>query len=111
MQGSHRSVWISCSDAAKEGEWLWPDGSSCTLGDAGYTDWRDGQPNSWRGQDQDCAALIWDIPQIGLHDGGGQWFDLGCDWDAPGSICKIAVPQDPVNRLRPTNTATKFGYK
>lgn len=38
MHGSHRTVWIGCSDAAVEGEWVWPDGSSCTLGDAEYVE-------------------------------------------------------------------------
>ncbi|MCA9547327.1 MAG: hypothetical protein KC613_23150 [Myxococcales bacterium] len=51
--GGLAAFWIGLSDAAVEGEFRWVDGRPAA---AGYTPWRDGEPNDWQGL-EDCAEV------------------------------------------------------
>jgi C-type mannose receptor len=81
--------WIGFNDRAKEGSFLWVDGSATT----GYEEWADGEPSNtadWyeEGEDEDCVYI---------H---GRRYDNSANWkkwgDHPCSlrmafICKIPV--------------------
>ena len=64
------------TDLEEEGNWIWA--SEAMLDD---TDWMDGEPNSWGGTEEDCAALNYE-DQRG-------WIDFPCDW-AIGFICEYS---------------------
>ncbi|XP_028822898.1 galactose-specific lectin nattectin-like [Denticeps clupeoides] len=55
------SVWIGGSDAAKEGTWVWSDGSKWD-----FTKWAPGEPNN-AGKIQHCAQL-WDKSNMNVDD-------------------------------------------
>jgi hypothetical protein len=65
--------WIGYSDAAVEGLWQWPDGTT-----NGYANWMPQQPDN-SGGNEDCAADNWD--------GTGQWNDANCG-DARPFVCE-----------------------
>ncbi|XP_067299154.1 hepatic lectin-like [Pseudorasbora parva] len=44
--------WIGLTDGDVEGRWEWVDGSTLTSGF-----WLSGEPNSYRGTDEDCAVI------------------------------------------------------
>ena len=58
--------WIGFNDIDEEGKWKWFDSSPVD-----YTNWGNGQPNSWNGNNEDCAA-------IGFS-GWDEWIDAPCD--------------------------------
>ncbi len=55
--------WIGYDDIALEGTWIWIQNESHS-----FTNWEEGEPNSYLGTDEDCANM---------HPGGG-WYDWGC---------------------------------
>ena len=81
---SDREFWVAATDAAEEGQWVWPDGSRLM-----YDPWAEGEPNDWGGR-EDCAATNWK--------GSNRWNDLPCrasrafvcEFDAPGPRKKPA---------------------
>ena len=83
-----QSALIGFTDAANEGTWVWPDGTS-----GSYTSWDFGQPAN-DGQDEDCAAFL------GWY--GERWHDVPCDWAGDdgemgpmGFLCSISGPSAP----------------
>ncbi|XP_048089838.1 C-type mannose receptor 2-like isoform X1 [Alosa alosa] len=76
-----RDTWIGGTDVAKEGVWVWSDGSRFD-----YTHWYAGEPNNY-GVGQHC-----------LHMHKGKWDDYGCEYGHP-SVCssacsmKVSFPQ------------------
>ncbi|CAK8683942.1 unnamed protein product [Clavelina lepadiformis] len=51
---SLNEAWIGLHDIPAEGNWIWVDGTNATKEDAL---WEDGEPNSWKGRDEDCAVI------------------------------------------------------
>ncbi|XP_013881144.1 ladderlectin [Austrofundulus limnaeus] len=49
--GTRTRSWVGGTDAAKEGEWTWSDGSPFT-----FTNWGPGQPNN-SGGDKHCMEI------------------------------------------------------
>lgn len=69
-------VWIGGTDAVTEGTFVWTDG---TLLAAGYTNWRDGEPNNANGNfEEDCTVLE------GQND--GTWDDRPCAPDPDAGV-------------------------
>lgn len=68
------SFWIGMSDLAQEGTWLWVTGASV---DAGYTNWRSGNPNN-EGGNQNCGEM---------DPSGGTWNDYTCP-SVEGYVCE-----------------------
>ena len=66
-------MWIGGTDAASEGTWKW----SSTGTPLSYTNWRQGQPNSWNG-DQDCVEV----------DSSGEWNDHNCANERLKFVCE-----------------------
>ena len=74
FQTSKKAItWIGGSDLAKEGSWIWRDGSSWS-----YSNWQSRQPDNGFGQGQNCL-------NIGLY--AEKWDDEFCDKTFQ-SICK-----------------------
>ncbi|XP_042605544.1 CD209 antigen-like protein E [Cyprinus carpio] len=67
-------VWIGLTDIEVEGRWKWVDGSSMTSGF-----WASGEPNSYRGKEEDCA----------INRSSG-WADFSCDYMSKW-ICEKSV--------------------
>ena len=63
---SARPFYFGLSDLISEGDWIWA--SQKPLND---TDWADGEPNSWGGYEEDCAALNYEDLR--------GWIDLPCE--------------------------------
>ncbi|XP_025080183.1 C-type mannose receptor 2-like [Pomacea canaliculata] len=63
--GYHGIVWIGLTDAEREGDYRWVDGSK-----AEYTNWASGQPGILGGL-EDCVAM--DMRE------GGKWHDYRCE--------------------------------
>ena len=62
MEGSNQTVWLGCNDVDAEGTWEWPDKTTCAASrDGAYTNWAQGEPNQYRGNNEDCAAAIWKL--------------------------------------------------
>jgi len=69
--GGAAYVWIGASDAAKEGDWTWRDGTALT-----FTNWGSGEPDNSSNQDG-AAIALWDWPQpAGGRGTVGQWNDI-----------------------------------
>ncbi|KAK7165651.1 hypothetical protein R3I93_005656 [Phoxinus phoxinus] len=68
-------VWIGLSDSETEGIMKWVDNSALKQGF-----WADGEPNNFRGEDEDCIELD---PQHTLNN----WNDLKCSEKKKG-ICE-----------------------
>ena len=56
------SVWIGASDSAREGTWVWVDGTPFD-----YHNWHAGEPNQWGGN-EDCVEV----------NSSGKWNDCNC---------------------------------
>ena len=65
--------WIGLNDRAKEGTFVWSDGSSTT-----FMNFYAGEPNSFQGIDEDCG-------QFWIEN---KWNDRGCE-SLFSYICKI----------------------
>lgn len=76
---SPRPFYVGLSDLAEEGDWRWESEEPLS-----ETDWADGEPNSWGGYEEDCAALNYED-----LDG---WIDLPCSTRAP-FICEYPVDE------------------
>ncbi|XP_069114688.1 perlucin-like protein [Argopecten irradians] len=73
---SGKSYWTGLNDIRQEGRWVW----NPTNGNAvKNVDWAHGEPNSWRGLNQDCM-LLW-------HHRSYQWDDERCELPK-GYICE-----------------------
>lgn len=60
-------VWIGLTDAQKEGEWKWVDGTQPTT-----SFWIRGEPNNYRSNDEDCVeAKVFDLEN--------SWNDKNCE--------------------------------
>lgn len=67
--------YFGASDAAKEGEWVWEDGSPFT-----FSFWGDGEPNG--NTDENCLEINY----------YGYWNDVGCGGDFPqGFACALEI--------------------
>ena len=74
---SQRPFHFGLSDLAEEGDWRWESQEPLT-----ETDWSEGEPNSWGGKEEDCAALNYED-----LDG---WIDLPCSSRVP-FVCEYPV--------------------
>lgn len=78
-----------------------PDGSSCKPGAATYVNWADGQPNSFRGSNQDCAMMAFVHWRSTAIDDKGKWDDQSCTVKDNAAVCKILTkPQPPKAVIR-----------
>ncbi|XP_078684023.1 uncharacterized protein LOC144917648 [Branchiostoma floridae x Branchiostoma belcheri] len=84
--------WIGVTDAFVEGEWVFQDGS--TLASAGYTNWKDGEPNDSSGG-EDCVQML----------DNSEWNDLGCG-DDMRFVCQLDATQQTTQV--PTTTTTRY---
>ncbi|XP_077974513.1 uncharacterized protein LOC120329872 isoform X1 [Styela clava] len=73
LQGSNSHVWAGLTDIAKEGHWVWADGTPSTRSN---TNWMGREPNNYRGV-EDCAAMDrargWQINDVPCYD---RWYML-----------------------------------
>ncbi|XP_032397150.1 CD209 antigen isoform X2 [Etheostoma spectabile] len=74
---SDKEVWIGLTDEGVEGQWVWVDGTPLTTA---Y--WDKGQPNSYKGGNQDCVEF-WHRAT-----GDGDWNDENCNLDQ-NFICEM----------------------
>ena len=65
--------WIGLNDRAREGTFVWSDGSSTT-----FMNFSPGEPNSFRGTDEDCGQF-WTA---------NKWNDRACGLSY-SYVCKI----------------------
>ncbi|XP_034716633.1 CD209 antigen-like isoform X2 [Etheostoma cragini] len=68
LYSSDKEVWIGLTDEGVEGQWVWVDGTPLTTA---Y--WDKGQPNSYKGGNQDCVEF-WHRAT-----GYGDWNDENCN--------------------------------
>uniref|UniRef100_A0A670IHJ7 C-type lectin domain-containing protein n=1 Tax=Podarcis muralis TaxID=64176 RepID=A0A670IHJ7_PODMU len=73
--------WIGLHDQHSEGEWKWLDGSNYRTG---FKNWKQGEPNSYQNQDEDCGQL-WI---------NGEWNDYTCSSES-FYVCEKALPVKP----------------
>lgn len=73
--GTNRSLWIGFNDVQTEGTFVWASGEN-----AGYTNWRSGEPNGGNGPGDDYTYIYGEIPGYSLL---GQWNDIA-DVNTPG---------------------------
>ncbi|XP_054859922.1 hepatic lectin-like [Eublepharis macularius] len=73
--------WIGLHDLHTEGEWKWVDGSDYNTG---FKYWKQGEPNSYRSQDEDCG-------QVWIN---GEWDDYTCNSNSL-FICERPMPSTP----------------
>ena len=73
-------TWIGLSDAAREGHWVWVDGTDAIVGGVtmGYDGWAGGEPNG--GTTESCGEL--DLSFDG-------WIDVACD-QSQAYLCRHA---------------------
>uniref|UniRef100_A0A9J7XKU7 C-type lectin domain-containing protein n=1 Tax=Cyprinus carpio carpio TaxID=630221 RepID=A0A9J7XKU7_CYPCA len=76
ISGGSGYFWIGLTDIEEEGRWKWVDGSTLTS-----EFWASGEPNSYRGKEEDCA----------INRSSG-WADFPCDetykWICEKSVLK-----------------------
>ncbi|XP_058475349.1 lactose-binding lectin l-2-like [Solea solea] len=65
-------TWIGLTDAHKEGNWMWSDGSAVK-----FTFWNSGQPDNYRGTEH-CVHINYGTPK--------RWNDVTCTHTYP-SVC------------------------
>ncbi|KAI4792936.1 hypothetical protein KUCAC02_033042 [Chaenocephalus aceratus] len=70
VDSAEGETWIGLHDIAKEGRWMWSDGSVAT-----YSFWSRGQPNNY-GRDEDCV----------VNNSREKWNDVRCSKTLP-SVC------------------------
>ncbi|XP_013381710.1 C-type lectin domain family 4 member K [Lingula anatina] len=68
-------VFVGGHDIVKEGVWKWTTGQQLT-----YTKWNNGEPNSYKGMEEDCILM--------MVNAGGAWNDDSCD-KSYSFVCKI----------------------
>ena len=79
LQLPEADYWIGYNDNAKEGSFVWSDGSA-----GGYENWAEGEPNNIRTEGEDCTEF-W---------ASGEWNDEKCS--VPRTfICKSSNPSEP----------------
>lgn len=106
---SRSSPWIGYNDRAKEGAFVWTDGTSCTRYDANtpsswcnFFSWCSGEPNNSGGEDCVHVANVY------------HWNDASCS-DARASICQYkwtkaaAAPTCITSTTTTTTTTTTTG--
>ena len=64
---SPEGVWIGANDIAKDGTWVWTDGSDWKL-----ENWRAGEPNNHNGKPEHCAEMKAKMEN-------GKWNDVICN--------------------------------
>merc|ERR1719487_1188212 len=47
-----KKYWLGGDEMVAEGKWSWADGSEW-----GFTNFKEGQPNNWDGQEQECLVV------------------------------------------------------
>jgi hypothetical protein len=72
--------YIDLTDLEEEDEWVWGNGAVLE-----ETNWAEGEPNSWGGTEEDCAA-------VNYADLAG-WIDLPCD-ARTGFVCEFSRSVD-----------------
>ncbi|XP_053225185.1 F-box/LRR-repeat protein 12 isoform X3 [Podarcis raffonei] len=80
--------WIGLHDQHTEGEWKWLDGSNYRTG---FKNWKQGEPNSYQNQDEDCGQL-WI---------NGEWNDYTCSSES-FYVCEKALPVKPTSASKRT---------
>ena len=86
--GGAKYVWLGGSDAAEEGQWVWPSEKSINFNEDFQTSlWGSGQGHGSLGSEpdnfdnQDCLALgmeSWPVFNPGFYGEAGQWNDVDC---------------------------------
>jgi len=77
--------WHAATDADDEG--LWNNHGSPLI----YTNWGEDQPNSFLGQDQDCAVINWRKLVLLVPSGDyGLWDDQECT-ETVGYVCELGI--------------------
>ncbi|NBS26904.1 MAG: C-type lectin domain-containing protein, partial [Gammaproteobacteria bacterium] len=86
--GGAKYVWLGGSDAAEEGQWVWPSKKSINFNEDFQTSlWGSGQGHGSLGSEpdnfdnQDCLALgmeSWPVFNPGFYGEAGQWNDVDC---------------------------------
>ena len=74
---STSAFYIGLNDLEVESEWTWENGEALMDEES---KWSEGEPNSWGGTEEDCAATGWD-----QADG---WVDLPCEHET-GFVCEL----------------------
>jgi len=75
-------AWHAATDANTEG--VWNNHGSPLV----YTNWGEGKPNSFLGQDEDCAVI--NYREYGLWSDDGLWDDQQCT-DSHGYACELGI--------------------
>jgi hypothetical protein len=73
--------WIGLSERGRDGLWMWKDGTGYE-----YNNWRVGEPNNFKGRDEDCAM----INLLGIK----EWFDYSCA-ESLNYICQRPIGATP----------------
>ncbi|KAK7933327.1 hypothetical protein WMY93_004223 [Mugilogobius chulae] len=81
--GARNRTWIGGSDAAKEGTWLWSDGSVWD-----YTAWHDGEPNNVENKEHSLMVNWHTTPKF--------WNDLPGSFALFYMCAKNSAPSRPV---------------
>ena len=96
------SCWIgleevggSASTPKASQTWRWRDGS-----DATYTNWQDGEPNNWEGNDERYAIM--NCCETEGVESTGRWYDVPEEHGASKPLCKVTQWPTPRPTPRPT---------
>ena len=71
------AIWIGLNDRAKEGTWLWSDGTHIDEDKFTYTNWNGNEPNNQG--DEDCIEQLTNF----------KWNDKKCKSTTRSFVCEI----------------------
>mmetsp|Transcript_16278 Transcript_16278/g.35796 ORF Transcript_16278/g.35796 Transcript_16278/m.35796 type:complete len:564 (-) Transcript_16278:98-1789(-) len=98
------ACWIGLGEPPDSEEWIWQDGVSIgrspVFAPGQYVNWQPGEPNNWRGVDEDAAFMnFWPMLDMPAPtecterprqrpQGDGAWYNLPQAWDVPAFVCE-----------------------